>query len=278
MENSIRINSSKLPIKEYNGQRVVTFKEIDTVHGRPEGTARKRFNDNKERFIEGVDYFVRKTDEARREYGITAPNGLILITESGYLMLAKSFTDDLAWKVQRELVNNYFHVKTPEPEQLTLETSEYHYFPKTFKGKPVITVSDFSYFTGIPRKSVYIPLKIECRLGEDYFSLTNVGLAQFKRENSKATNMPRTTFILKESAVRKLLKHFKLSVEIPMIEEKKQPAAKTNSTEPNECVIALGVLGAIRENLKKAENTEAVAAFNIAIRHTAWEMSKRSIQ
>lgn len=281
MENSIRINSSKLPIREYNGQRVVTFKEIDTVHGRPEGTARKRFNDNKERFISGVDYFKISPSEFRTAIGemdFRQQNDITLMTESGYLMLAKSFTDDLAWKVQRELVNNYFHVKTPEPEQLTLETSEYHYFPKTFKGKPVITVSDFSYFTGIPRKSVYIPLKIECRLGEDYFSLTNVGLAQFKRENSKATNMPRTTFILKESAVRKLLKHFKLSVEIPMIEEKKQPAAKTNSTEPNECVIALGVLGAIRENLKKAENTEAVAAFNIAIRHTAWEMSKRSIQ
>ncbi len=33
------------------------------------------------------------------------PNNLVtLITETGYLMLVKSFTDDLAWKVQRELV------------------------------------------------------------------------------------------------------------------------------------------------------------------------------
>lgn len=117
MTKVISINNRMLPIKEYKGQRVVTFKEIDTVHGRPEGTARKRFNDNKERFIEGVDYFVRKTDEARREYGITAPNGLILITESGYLMLAKSFTDDLAWQVQRELVNFYFRAKDIITEQ-----------------------------------------------------------------------------------------------------------------------------------------------------------------
>lgn len=94
--------------KEYDGQRVVTFKDIDMVHQRAEGTARKRFSDNKERFIEGIDYFVRKTDEARREYGITAPNGLTLLTETGYLMLVKSFTDDLAWQVQRMLVNNYF--------------------------------------------------------------------------------------------------------------------------------------------------------------------------
>ncbi|OSM07623.1 hypothetical protein MAIT1_05002 [Magnetofaba australis IT-1] len=33
----------------------------------------------------------------------------MLLTQSGYLMLVKSFTDDLAWRVQRELVNRYFH-------------------------------------------------------------------------------------------------------------------------------------------------------------------------
>lgn len=33
------------------------------------------------------------------------------MTESGYLMLVKSFTDDLAWEVQRQLVKCYFSVK-----------------------------------------------------------------------------------------------------------------------------------------------------------------------
>lgn len=105
------INNAQISVKEFSGQRVVTFKDIDAVHGRADGTARKRFNENKERFIFGEDYFVRKTDEALNEFGITAPNGLTLITESGYLMLVKSFTDDLAWKVQRELVNSYFRAR-----------------------------------------------------------------------------------------------------------------------------------------------------------------------
>lgn len=105
------INNAQISVKEFSGQRVVTFKDIDAVHGRADGTARKRFNENKERFIFGEDYFVRKTDEALNEFGITAPNGLTLITESGYLMLVKSFTDDLAWKVQRELVNGYFRAR-----------------------------------------------------------------------------------------------------------------------------------------------------------------------
>lgn len=107
MQELVKINNQDIAVKEYRGKRVVTFKDIDAVHQRAEGTARKRFNDNKQRFINGMDYFVRKTDEAK-QMEITAPNGLILLTETGYLMLVKSFTDELAWQVQRQLVNSYF--------------------------------------------------------------------------------------------------------------------------------------------------------------------------
>ena len=103
-----RINNLELTVKVYQNQRVVTFKDIDTVHERPEGTAGRNFRENKKHFIEGEDYFRRISSEAKAEFNIIAPNGLTLITESGYLMLVKSFTDDLAWEVQRQLVKNYF--------------------------------------------------------------------------------------------------------------------------------------------------------------------------
>ena len=114
----VTINKTELPIKEYNGKRVVTLKEIDAVHERPEGTARKRFHDNRKHFIEGVDYFIIRQPSEIRTLGIERPQGgtpdsVTLITESGYLMLVKSFTDDLAWTVQRQLVNTYFQT-TPE--------------------------------------------------------------------------------------------------------------------------------------------------------------------
>lgn len=114
------INNTQVLVKEFSGQRVITFKEIDAVHGRPDGTARRNFNTNKSHLIEGEDYFVRNSSEAQNEFGITAPNGLTLITESGYLMLVKSFTDDLAWKVQRQLVKEYFRAKTSAPQFSTL--------------------------------------------------------------------------------------------------------------------------------------------------------------
>lgn len=105
------INAMPLAIKEYNNRRVITFKDIDTLHQRPDGTARRNFNTNKKHFIEGEDYFVRNSYEAKNEFNMVAPNGLVLVTESGYLMLVKSLNDDLAWKVQRELVNTYFRAK-----------------------------------------------------------------------------------------------------------------------------------------------------------------------
>ncbi len=107
---TVKINQSDIAVKEYNGKRVVTFKDIDLCHGRAEGTARKRFNDNRSHFIEGEDFFNVQMSE-KRTLGFEVPNrGITLITESGYLMLVKSFTDDLAWDVQRQLVNSYFKV------------------------------------------------------------------------------------------------------------------------------------------------------------------------
>ena len=115
MKNLITINNKSIPVKEYQGQRVVTLREIDELHERSEGTSYRNFNSNKEHFIKDRDYFLRNSSEAKIELGITAPNGITLITESGYLMLVKSLTDNLSWTVQRQLVDTYFKVKTIDP-------------------------------------------------------------------------------------------------------------------------------------------------------------------
>lgn len=147
-----------------------------------------------------------------------------------------------------------------EPKQPALETSEYYYFPKTFKGEPVITIADFEYFTGIQRHNIYKPLKTQCKLGEEYFSLSSAGIAQYKRENPSVSRLQSVALVLKESAVRKLLKYFKLSVEIPMIEETKQPDTKfkvkrtaneildERKITRDDCIIALDVLRRIERN------------------------------
>lgn len=103
----VKINNTDLSVKEFNGQRVVTFKDIDMLHERVEGTADRNFRENKlnsdgsERFIEGEDYFTLRKCQNNEIRGLEIPNrGIILITESVYLMLVKSLQDDLAWKVR----------------------------------------------------------------------------------------------------------------------------------------------------------------------------------
>lgn len=159
-----------LPInrKEYNGQPVVTLKDIDAIHRKPEGTARKRFNDNKKHFIKGVDYFVRNSDEALREFGTIAPNGLKLFTQTGYLMIVKSFTDDLSWAIQRELVNGYFAARKPG---------------LTFMGTPVIPLTEAAKALGIHKDTAVHRISSR-KLGMmDALLLEGRNLARYKREN-----------------------------------------------------------------------------------------------
>ena len=116
MTKTITLHNEKLTVKEYKGQRVVTFADIEKVHNRAKGTCKRNFGENKEHFIEGIDFFeISRSNVGTKfvpTYGFNkkAPKG-ILLTESGYLMIVKSFTDNLSWQVQRELVNTYFKAK-----------------------------------------------------------------------------------------------------------------------------------------------------------------------
>lgn len=119
MENIVNINGNELNIKMWNGQRVITFVDIDKVHERPEGTAHRNFKKNKKHLIENEDYFVLKPSDVLKdefrplgfETEKPANRGTTYLTESGYLLLVKSFTDDLAWNVQRQLVKSYFKLQ-----------------------------------------------------------------------------------------------------------------------------------------------------------------------
>ena len=97
---------------EFNGQAVVTLAMIDEVHNRPSGTARRNYNANTKHLVKGLDFILITSMDEFRTAGIKYnPSGITLLTESGYLKLVKTFTDDLAWQVQGQLVECYFHVK-----------------------------------------------------------------------------------------------------------------------------------------------------------------------
>lgn len=130
MTELVNVEGTDLGIREYNGQRVVTFRDIDEVHRRPHGTAYRNFRANKRFFNEGRDYVTvhkKNQNDEIRLLGIAVPQrGITLITERGYLKVIKSFNDELSWKVQDALVDAYFAVKNQQPtaaieEKPTLE-------------------------------------------------------------------------------------------------------------------------------------------------------------
>lgn len=120
-----KIGNHEIFTKNYKGQRVVTLKDIDTVHERPDGTARRNFNSNKQRFVEGKHFFIVSSDEIRTSglFPISDSDHMakVLMTEQGYLKLVKSFTDDLAWEVQDQLIDSYFKVRQVTSEELSPE-------------------------------------------------------------------------------------------------------------------------------------------------------------
>lgn len=129
MNGIIKIEDTEMQIREYNGQRVVTFKDIDTVHCNKKDTAKRNFSRNKKHFIEDIDFVMVTREKLKRDdlslLNIDVPTrGITLLTESGYLLIAKSFTDDLSWEVQRQLVNGYFKVKEHDNLSLSNDVSE----------------------------------------------------------------------------------------------------------------------------------------------------------
>lgn len=117
MDNKIIIFNKEIEIKEYNGERVITAYDIAELHGRDVKVINQQFNNNRNKFIENEDYFIAKKNLIHGVMSFTLANKLqnlkeiILFTYSGYLLLAKTFNDELSWKIQKELVKTYFKLR-----------------------------------------------------------------------------------------------------------------------------------------------------------------------
>lgn len=254
---TVSINKNDIAVKEYQGKRVVTLKDIDLCHNRPDGTARRNFNQNKQHLIEGTDYFVRKTSEAAKEYGIVAPNGLVLVTESGYLMLVKSFTDDLAWDVQRQLVNTYFRCREEKPKP------PYEYFDKMYQNEPVLTLEDIEHLTGIKSSTVNAFLKKHTLILWDYYSLEKSELKKFKEQNPKVSKLANKVTIISKSGFETICRAYKLKTEMPECFVSKQAEIKTNSPSISSIKDRLTAMQVLLDRLEELQgDTETAKSLN----------------
>jgi hypothetical protein len=123
----VSVNGQEVPVIYYRGKRVITLAQMDDLHQKPDGTAKRNFAEHRNNLIAEEDYFrvgPEDLDELEtkyewRTYSVGRGGKLILLTQSGYSLLAKPFNDDLAWKVQRTLVNAYFKSSEKSSADLT---------------------------------------------------------------------------------------------------------------------------------------------------------------
>lgn len=191
MNDIITIENTEMQIKEYNGQRVVTFKDIDKVHQNKSGTAKRNFTRNKKHFIEGEDYFLVTRENFKRDklslLNIDIPTrGVTVLTESGYLMIVKSLTDDLSWDVQRQLVNSYFKVKSiNEPEEVIIENQITSSRYKCLTSKTPVPKNP-NWFTRNYRRMKTICEKVNMPLSRLYYHILNWLSEKYNLDEARA--------------------------------------------------------------------------------------------
>lgn len=103
---------------EWQGQRVLTTKQIAEAYGTTMDIIKWNFHYNRNRYQEGKHFYELKGDslrEAKREIEIQPflkqAKCVHLWTEKGTLLHAKSLNTDKAWEVYDYLVDFYFHIK-----------------------------------------------------------------------------------------------------------------------------------------------------------------------
>lgn len=110
----IVIDGIGIPVREYEGQRVLTLRNIDVVHKRSGGIAGRYFSQNKTRFREKKDFFLIKDEKLLSVEKV--------FTLSGYEILTKCYlASERDMNVQREVIETYFTVaeETEDPAGTT---------------------------------------------------------------------------------------------------------------------------------------------------------------
>lgn len=165
-------------------------------------------------------------------------NAKTYITESQlYDLMLEARTDKcrafrkwLTNEVLPELNHTGSYSMQKQDKQLEL----YDYFDKTYKGEPVLSSMDVSYFTNINYSVADWHARTHLIKGTDYYSLKGDELRCFKQENPKVSRLSSTVIVFTRCGFDKICKAYGIEIETPklFIEEKKVLPAVSKLKEP----------------------------------------------
>ena len=153
--------------------------------------------------------------------------GELFLTESGVYKLAfrsnkpgaEKFTNWVADEVLPAIHRTGEYRMKPKASAKPALPAEYEYFPKTFRGEPVMTTQDIAHAIDRDVRSVASFVKRSANLfpGADFKLLTGTLLREFERENPKLSSGHNKLYVIYRSGVEKLFGIWKPKEGAPML-------------------------------------------------------------
>lgn len=164
----VQIGSESVEPLFYKEQPVITFERVAKAHGVSLETIRSTFYRHTEQFIEGTHCFRLDSTEANQLLlsATVGRNGITVLTKAGYLLLIKPLRDKKSWKVQTDLIGEYFALLDDTSPTLAARLMAPQRLSRDVEYQ--ITVDDGS--------TVTVQLKLPARLWEIASAIRRVGL------------------------------------------------------------------------------------------------------
>jgi len=116
MSNELIGNLSEIKIIEWQGNVVITTKDIAIYHELELRIINQKFRRNRDHFEVNKDYFIITREDIPESPGmiqklfvVNNQTEIYLFTKRGYFKLVKTINDDKAWDVYDQLLKAYFH-------------------------------------------------------------------------------------------------------------------------------------------------------------------------
>lgn len=209
--------------KEFGQVRSMTLNGSPWFVGRDVATALgyKNSRDALAKHVDEEDKDVAKRDTlgGEQEVIIINESGLYSLILSSKLPAAKRFKRWVTSEVLPAIHHTGEYCVKPKASAKPALPPKYEYFPKTFRGVPVMITPDIAHAVGKSVKDIASLVKRSSELidGEDYKLLTGDDIREFEKENPKLKPGHGMLYVIYRSGVEKLFGIWKPKEGAPML-------------------------------------------------------------
>lgn len=191
----------------------------------------------------------------------------------------RAFRKWLTNDVLPELNRNGTYTMPKKYKQLEM----YNYFEKKYRGEPVLSSMDVSYFTNINYSVIDWYARTHLIKGTDYYILTGDELRSYKLENPEVSRLSSSVVIFNKKGFDKICKAYGITVETPKLfinKENVLPVKKNSGNERVEMddyITALRVLRSVRKDWLNILEKNKIDAFDTCVHYVCLVASANSI-